>query len=325
MSKSFFVVDKLNVVAKECFPLVRFNYDDSDFLIYYSILDENNKCDIFISKLLKSNGIYKIENISLDFKNFFSSLVHDILEFPSLYTKDSDIDQLFTNFSEKHDIEFLARFPILGDQDSDNNFCLVNIDMDYITYVNYFYSNAIPKLKKRTYVEKFVDSAESGPVQSDNSVWPVPSSVSDAVKTGVSSGEVIDSDIPAVATPNSTFFDGNVDYNQMYNADNYSFMNNGVPNTFDVKENNNNIPNNSNLLNGNFAYPNTNSYYSNVTTSAYDSYNSGNLNNTPVQNNMPLANQNAGYASSKYIIIGTICLILASLIVAASIVIVNRL
>ena len=144
MSKSFFVVDKLNVVAKECFPLVRFNYDNSDYLIYYSASDNN--CDIFISKLLRNNGKYIFDNV--DSLEIFSSLVRDILELPASYTKDLNIEQLFNDFSDNHNIEFVARFPILSDQEGYNISNLMNIDMEYIKDVNYFYSHALPKLKK---------------------------------------------------------------------------------------------------------------------------------------------------------------------------------
>ena len=343
MSKSFFVVDKLNVVAKECIPLVRFSYNNSEYLIYYSVSDDEDRCDVFVSRLLKNGGSYRITDISFDIKNVLESLVHDILELPSLYTKESNIIQLFDSFSESRDITFLERFPILGDQEGTDNSYLLNTELSYIKYVYYFYSNKLTRIKKQVYVDEPVkeEVTEQNDFKND-SVWMIPS----ANGSNVALADVSDSDLslPLSSIQNQQPEEVNKVVNDVSSSSlpsegayyeepqsssesfnnvepgNYSFISPEVPSTFT-----DNQDNSSNNLNNNFAYPNSEGYYNNVVPEAYNSYNEGNTKNVPVQNNLPLANQNAGYASSKYVIIGTICLILASLIVAVSIVIVNKL
>ena len=64
MNKSFIVFDKLNSVAFECHTLVSFNFENSDYLVYY-LLKSNSKCGIFISKLVKEKeGQYSLFDIS---------------------------------------------------------------------------------------------------------------------------------------------------------------------------------------------------------------------------------------------------------------------
>ena len=347
MSKSFFVVDKLKVVAKECIPLVRFNYSNADYLVYYSVSDDEERCDVFASGLLKSEGRYKLIDVSSDVKSVLESLVRDILELPSLYTKDSNITQLFDAFSESREITFLERFPILGDQEGTGNSYLLNAELNYIEYVHYFYSSTLPRFKKQVYIDKPVKKEESEiiPEQTESkndSVWMIPSSGNgnDAL-TDVNSpdfnlslsdtpeqkpevsNEVMD-DVNSKSLPDDgTGYEEVPQDNNFFTSaapGNYSFISPEVPSTFGDDQNNN-----ANTLNNNFVYQDSQGYYNDAVTGSYNSYSAGNDKNVPVQNNLPLANQNAGYASSKYVIIGTVCLILASLIVAVSIVIVNRL
>ena len=139
----------------------------------------------------------------------------------------------------------------------------------------------------------------------------------------------------------SNYF-GNIPNNNGTSDSNYGLVNsqvnfnNGtnVENNFPFFETNGGIDatvNNSNVVNNSYQNYGFNMPYmmsNNTNNASYGvsnvTLNSNNPNFHPVQPNL-VENKNAGFASSKYIIIGTLCLIVASVIVAISIIFVNNL
>ena len=338
MSKSFFAVDKLNVVAKECFALIKFDYNGLDYLIYYTDLD-NNKCNLFVSKMIDN----KLVNVLSD--NNIVALVQKIVELPSSYSKSLDTNTLIDAFVKKYNISFSSHISSLGEQDACDDSPFVVADFDYIKYVDYFYTNALPKYnnfvldnKKREEIEA-QEKAMSSPIFSVaegstgstlNGFAPTAGTlpISDTVNTNSAVGvlEEVKSDSPSSSSPSMEI--SSVNYNvptmdlTLQNSNNFMTNNNVTP-VASTMSNYNNIDNSMGVYYNNAstnygAYQNNGTYYNNVPNNYYNNYNQ-------VQPNNYLVNQNAGFASSKYIIIGTVCLILASAIVALSIIVVNRL
>ena len=398
MSKSFFAVDKLNVIGKECFPLVAFVFNNKNYLVYYTP-SSDKKCEVYVSKVSSDNNLVDVLSSEID---KFTPIVRDMVVLPSTYKKDDDINNLIKDFLSKYDIEFLADIPEIGEQSFHNVSSLFEIELDYIEYVDYFYSSALPRLNldekedfgepdEKIHEEKVSENAS---VDSDDSsknndeIVVVDSSIKEDVPnlnfSFVSDEVIADKDsesneskgsseagAPSIAdslanynalngvnnnvisdtpTTNANVLDqidasnyfGNIPNNNGVSNSNYGLVNsqvnfnNGtnVENNFPFFETNGGIDatvNNSNVVNNSYQNYGFNMPYmmsNNTNNASYGvsnvTLNSNNPNFHPVQPNL-VENKNAGFASSKYIIIGTLCLIVASVIVAISIIFVNNL
>ena len=398
MSKSFFAVDKLNVIGKECFPLVAFVFNNKNYLVYYTP-SSDKKCEVYVSKVSSDNNLVDVLSSEID---KFTPIVRDMVVLPSTYKKDDDINNLIKDFLSKYDIEFLADIPEIGEQSFHNVSSLFEIELDYIEYVDYFYSSALPRLNldekedfgepdEKIHEEKVSENAS---VDSDDSsknndeIVVVDSSIKEDVPnlnfSFVSDEVIADKDsesneskgsseavAPSIAdslanynalndvnnnvisdtpTTNANVLDqidasnyfGNIPNNNGVSNSNYGLVNsqvnfnNGtnVENNFPFFETNSGIDatvNNSNVVNNSYQNYGFNMPYmmsNNTNNASYGvsnvTLNSNNPNFHPVQPNL-VENKNAGFASSKYIIIGTLCLIVASVIVAISIIFVNNL
>ena len=403
MSKSFFAVDKLNVIGKECFPLVAFVFNNKNYLVYYTP-SSDKKCEVYVSKVSSDNNLVDVLSSEID---KFTPIVRDMVVLPSTYKKDDDINNLIKDFLSKYDIEFLADIPEIGEQSFHNVSSLFEIELDYIEYVDYFYSSALPRLnldekedsnvadekihEEKKEEEKIVEKAS---IVSDDSsknndeIVVVDSSIKEDVPnlnfSFVSDEVIADKDsksneskdssevgAPSIAdslanynalngvnnnvisdtpTTNANVLDqidasnyfGNIPNNNGVSNSNYGLVNsqvnfnNGtnVENNFPFFETNSGIDatvNNSNVVNNSYQNYGFNMPYmmsNNTNNASYGvsnvTLNSNNPNFHPVQPNL-VENKNAGFASSKYIIIGTLCLIVASVIVAISIIFVNNL
>ena len=321
MNRSFFVVDKLNSVAFYCYSLVRVYFENSDYLMYYSPVNDL-KCRIFTSKLIKnSDGNYVIVDISNDEKLKLSSVSQSIfVDLPKLYSDNVDINKLINDFCFNNHIVFSNESFNLNEQFFCSNSYLADSYLDYCNYVREFYVNILSRVV-------------ISPVK-PSLVWNIPKNISDIKgidlpdninvldNTVVTSGDVdainfginnqiiglgnVDKIIP-VAFENSNYVLNQDSIKNSTNID-YSFMK-----PFDFQ-----ISSDVSVNNSGFNYSNINNGYNNQDSVPVDRQ-------QQIQSNKVKVLKKAGFASNSYIIIGTVCLILAAFILEISIILVKNL
>ena len=79
MNKKIIVQDKNNNIKKEADTIIKFNFENKDYLIYSIEENEENR-QIFVSKLiLNSEGKYFIDNILPEEKGKLNNIVYNIV------------------------------------------------------------------------------------------------------------------------------------------------------------------------------------------------------------------------------------------------------
>lgn len=118
MNKSFVVFDKNSNLQKSANIIVKFNFEDCDYLIY-SIDENNDNGQIFVSKLiLNSEGKYFIDSITDEEKKKLSNLVYNIvIVLPSEESKGDSFKSLKNSFCEKFSFVFSSDIPEIGVQE----------------------------------------------------------------------------------------------------------------------------------------------------------------------------------------------------------------
>ena len=336
MNINFVVVDNLNSVAFDCYSLVKFNFNNYNYLLYY-LLDNNSKCNVFVSKLLQdSNGMYYISDISDAEKEKLEPVSKNIFAIlPNSYSKGIDINKFINDFSFENNIIFSKEIPALNEQGLCSNSNLANSYLEYCNFVRSFYDTILPNV----IISPSISS----------SVWNIPSSdVNETVslndykllngngdvdiKTENQSLDLKDNNsiIPGVSVSNTSFDNSSTTSNSV--IDNYKIMN---PLDFQPS-NNTTLGNNYTSYNGysNTSNTNDNSNFGNVFSKdfnvpyQYNNYqdsSSGGGNQVIQSNKTKVLKKNAGFASNGYVIIGSICLILSAIIVAIAIILVKNL
>ena len=127
MNKSFILFDKNNNVQKNADVIVKFNLDGSDYLVY-SVGENEHNSQIFVSKLiLNSEGKYFVDNILPEEKGKLNNVVYNILILvPSEVQKGNTFDLLSKDLSEKFSVKLSLDIPNLDVQEYYSN-CSVAI------------------------------------------------------------------------------------------------------------------------------------------------------------------------------------------------------
>lgn len=118
MNKSFILFDKNNNLQKKADIIVKFKFDEKDYLVY-SLEENEQNCQIFVSKIiLNSEGKYFIDNILLDEKNKLNNIVYNIvILLPTEGQKGTDFDILSKNMFDKFSVNLSMDVPDLGMQE----------------------------------------------------------------------------------------------------------------------------------------------------------------------------------------------------------------
>ena len=118
MNNTFILFDKNNNVEKKADLIVKFNFEDKDYLVY-SVEENEQNSQIFVSRLiLNSEGKYFIDNILLDEKNKLSNIVYNIvILLPTDYEKGIDFQNLINNLFNKFSVKLLNGLPELDKQE----------------------------------------------------------------------------------------------------------------------------------------------------------------------------------------------------------------
>ena len=127
MSKSFVLFDKNNNLQKNASVIVKFNMDGSDYLVY-SVEENEQNSQIFVSKLIiNSEGKYFIDNILPEEKGKLNNVVYNIVILvPNEAQKGNTFDSLSKDLLDKFSVTLSFDIPSLESQEYYSN-CSVAI------------------------------------------------------------------------------------------------------------------------------------------------------------------------------------------------------
>lgn len=121
MDKSFTLLDRNNT-QKNANVVVKFNFEGMDYLVY-SIDENEQNSQIFVSHLiLNSEGKYFIDNILPEEKNKLNNIVYNIvILMPTEAQKGNSFEQLSKNLLDKFSVKLSPVVPILEIQEYYNS------------------------------------------------------------------------------------------------------------------------------------------------------------------------------------------------------------
>lgn len=318
MNFNFNIYDKLNFVAFDCFSLVRFSFENNDYLMYYR-LNDNAKCGIYTSRLIKnSDGSYAIFDISKDEKDKLDIIARNIFSsLPTSYSDGIDIDKLVNDFCFENKIIFSKQIPHLNDQFLCNNSLLADSSLEYCNFVKSFYDAVLPRVNIL-------------PLNS-SIVWELPSSTvektqSDLISNTYSFNETTDnlSSVSYGISNSNSIGLGNIETIIPITSVNNEQVLSTVSNSQDATLNVSGTVNNSNFKYSNSSYDNNFSFNYN-SSSNYGVQDNTSSGGGPELSTKKVLKKNAGFASNSYVIIGALCFILSAIVIIISIYLVKNL
>ena len=122
MNKSFILLDKNSNLQKNATSIVKFNFEEKDYLVY-SVDENEQNCQIFVSRLiLNSEGKYFLDNLMSEEKNKLNNIVYNIvILLPSEVQKGSTFENSTNNLRDKFFVELSSELPELNSQEYYSN------------------------------------------------------------------------------------------------------------------------------------------------------------------------------------------------------------
>lgn len=316
MNKNFVLMDKTNNTQRNATAVIKFNYENNDYLIYSIDENEVNK-QIFVSKLiLNSEGKSFIDNILPEEKNKLSNVVYNIIILtPSNFKKGALANNLLKDIKEKLMVNLSLELPELGSQEYFANCSIAITNKEFVEDAIKFYNDNLNMEKVQEQIpvtptwtiptEEPVainePSINQEPMQNNINISPIPSAIPqtnpqpvipNATSNNIESvpTEPVNIVNPTIETPNQVVTPETVQ----------------IPN-IEGKELNN-IPNpQAEKLN-------------NVAVVSDPSLGNSGLN---IQPNIG-KQKNAGFTLNKYIVIGTVCILLAIAVVIVAYILIQK-
>mgnify|MGYP003300530699 CR=1 FL=1 len=329
MNKNFIIMNKNNNTQMQASSLVKFNFNNKDYLVYFIDENEENK-QIFVSRLiLNSEGKHFIDNIMPEEKAKLSEIVYNIvILIPTNNQKGEPADKLLSSLTEKYTLLLSNDIPTLGEQEYYNNCSIAITSKELVGLAEVFYNTNLK-------VEEPVLKTSEVPT------WEIPSSneVVQPVEQAVSTVPIFTSaENENTLSPEVKAEEPMVNETPVVEpippvVNNNSQATNVIPNTTEE------IP--ANTLNNNLANNTINNNVNNVNNVLPE-------NNIPnpqaeklaivsdpslasITGTAPIAGQpnvaklnNKGKANVKYIIIGTICILLAIAVVVVAYILIQK-
>lgn len=316
MNTNFMLLDKNNNLQKQATTLIKFNYEEKDYLIYSIDENEQNK-QIFVSRIiLNSEGKYFIEDITLEDKNKLNNIVYNIIiMLPSDYNKGGVPINLINDFSKKYAVTLSKQIPDLEEQEYFSN-CSVAITSSTLVnnatnfYFNYLDSEEGTSLSIPTWTIPVIEEKANQNIDFYNIPSPDnqtnnfsnekqvsiinPVQNNEVLASNESHYEALSSDDNLINIPNNNLNSKPLTVNQ----------------AIDSSVEFSNIPNPQAEKLAIVSDPNLNSTIG--------------ANNIAMQPNLGRQKKAGGFASSKYIIIGTVCLLLAVVVVVVAIILIKN-
>lgn len=271
-----------NGIKKEAEIIVKFNLENKDYLIYCTDENESNK-QVFVSRLtLNSEGRYFIDDITSEEKNKLSGVVYNIVILtPNEAKKRIEAKSLIDKLTNENKVMLSIEMPMLNEQNYYSN-CSIAITSKLLVEeaINFFKANLVTK------VEEPAPTIPTWSVPTMEVTEPVASAPAEPVVAPITSVPI---------TPNRQ-----VSAEQIFNTSPQA-PTQPVPNTTPV------MPSNSTINE-------PNPQAEKLAVVSDPSLNNAGLN---LQPNVARKGS-AGNANTKYIIIGTICLVLAITVVVVA-------
>lgn len=301
MNKSFMLLDKGNNLQKNATVVVKFNFEQRDYLVY-SVDENDTNSQIFVSRLVSnSDGKYFLDNILSDEKGKLNNIVYNIvILLPTEFQKGNTYSVLSENLTSKFGAKLVSGVPGLDVQEYFSN-CSVAITSKVLvdTAVKFYDDNlnntvVPPVLEVPTWTAPAPVTAPT-PVNENS----IPQNTVTTPVQNVSS-------VSNLESVNS----GNVVVNSQ--SDNLANQVNAVGNVVSapsVVTEVASVPTNSNL-------PNPQAEKLAIVSDP-------SLGLGVTQPNVA-KKQDAGFANTKYIIIGTVCLVIAIAVVVIAYLLINN-
>ncbi len=271
-----------NGIKKEAEIIVKFNLENKDYLIYCTDENESNK-QVFVSRLtLNSEGRYFIDDITSEEKNKLSGVVYNIVILtPNEAKKGIEAKSLIDKLTNENKVMLSIEMPMLNEQNYYSN-CSIAITSKLLVEeaINFFKANLVTK------VEEPAPTIPTWSVPTMEVNEPVASAPAEPVVAPITSVPI---------TPNPQ-----VSAEQIFNTSPQA-PTQPVPNITPV------MPSNSTVNE-------PNPQAEKLAVVSDPSLNNAGLN---LQPNVARKGS-AGNANTKYIIIGTICLVLAITVVVVA-------
>lgn len=287
-----------NGIKKDAEMIVKFNLENKDYLIYCTDENESNK-QVFVSKLtLNSEGKYFIDDITSEEKNKLSGVVYNIVILtPNEAKKGVEAKTLIDKLTNENKVMLSVEMPILNEQSYYSN-CSIAITSKLLVEeaINFFKTNLTSK------VEEPVQSVPTWSVPTMGAAVTPNAPIVEMSNVAITSAPVVnETPTPVEQAPISnnipiTPEQPSVSAEQIFNTA-------PAPTETPVQ-----MPNDVAMTNE------PNPQAEKLAVVSDPSLNSAGLN---LQPNVARKNS-AGNANTKYIIIGTICLVLAIAVVVAA-------
>lgn len=303
MNKSFVLLDKNNNVQRSASIIVKFNFEEKDYLVY-SVEENEQNNQIFVSRLvLNSEGKYFIDNILPEEKGKLNNIVYNIVILvPTDAQKGSAFEFLTGNLLDKFSVKLSLDVPEMQVQEYYSN-CSVAIT-----------SKVLVDAAIKLYNENL--NINSKDVSTEVPTWTAPVAVTAPVDANIGAQALVEP-TPSVAIP---VHDQNV-------MPNLNLQLNPVVEPV--------VP----VVEASVVAPeavNTVTTPALVASTATDSVVQSNpqMEKLAVMSDPSLGlgvnqpnvvkNKKAGFANTKYIVIGTVCLVLAVAVVITAYILISN-
>lgn len=316
MNKNFILMDKTNNTQRNATAVIKFNYENNDYLIYSIDENEVNK-QIFVSKLvLNSEGKSFIDNILPEEKNKLSNVVYNIIILtPSNFKKGALANDLLKDIKEKLMVNLSLEIPELGSQEYFANCSIAITNKEFVEDAIKFYNDNLNMEKVQEQIQATPTwtipteepvainepSINQEPMQNNINISPIPNAIPQTNPQpvipnvmpnnfGPIPAEPVNIVNPTIETPNQVVTPETV---QIPNIEGQEL--NNIPNPQAEKLNN-------------------------VAVVSDPSLGNSGLN---IQPNIG-KQKNAGFTLNKYIVIGTVCILLAIAVVIVAYILIQK-
>lgn len=302
MNNTFVLLDKNNNLQKNANMVVKFNFENKDYLVY-GVEENEQNCQIFVSKLvLNSEGKYFIDNILSDEKNKLSNIVYNIvILLPTDMTKGNDFQSLINNLFNKFSVKLLSGLPTLDTQEYFSNCSIAITNKTLVENAIKLYDEKLNVVKNETVI--------------DVPTWTAPLEVTAPTPVDDNSINVQEPSIDVISIPVQEPIN-----DQEVEVEAISSVGPIIDNSAEVKEDlvHSSEPVIPVTTNNNEEIELPNPQAEKLAIVSDPSLGIG------VHQPNVMQNKKAGFANTKYVVIGTICLVLAIAVVITAYILIKN-